>query len=251
MPLTENFDVALLITYLFWLFFFGVVFFIRREDRREGYPLESEGGRIYPSGPILMPKPKTFKRPDGSTYSVPNKDRDAKDVAARRTARWPGAPLEPTGDPMVDGIGPAAFCEREDEPERMREGEPLIVPMRVATDFSIARFSRDPRGLKVLGADKEQAGTVKDVWVDRADQIIRYLEVEISSERTVLLPMTMAKITGQPRLVRVQAIKAGHFASVPSIANPDQVTLMEEERICAYFTGGYMYADKSREEPFI
>ena len=37
-----NLDVAQIVLYAFWLFFFGLLFYLRREDRREGYPLESE-----------------------------------------------------------------------------------------------------------------------------------------------------------------------------------------------------------------
>ncbi|TXM99400.1 photosynthetic reaction center subunit H, partial [Methylobacterium sp. WL103] len=30
-----------MVLYAFFLFFFGLVFWLRREDRREGYPLEA------------------------------------------------------------------------------------------------------------------------------------------------------------------------------------------------------------------
>ena len=61
----------------------------------------------------------------------------------------------------------------------MEDGSAVIVPLRVATDYSIAEGDLDPRGLKVLGGDNEVAGTVKDVWVDRVDQLIRYIEIEL------------------------------------------------------------------------
>ena len=51
---------------------------------------------------------------------------------------WPGAPLEPTGDPMRDAVGPASYAQRADVPDLTVEGHDKIVPMRIATDFSIA-----------------------------------------------------------------------------------------------------------------
>lgn len=37
-------DVAQLAIWGFWVFFFGLVYYLRREDHREGYPLEDDGG---------------------------------------------------------------------------------------------------------------------------------------------------------------------------------------------------------------
>jgi photosynthetic reaction center H subunit len=42
-----------------------------------------------------------------------------------------------------------------------------------------------------------------------------------------------------------------NFADVPGIAKPDQITLLEEEKIMAYYGGGTLYADPSRNEPKI
>ena len=33
------------------------------------------------------------------------------------------------------------------------------------------------------------AGTVRDIWVDRSEVLIRYLEVEVKGGKRVLLPM--------------------------------------------------------------
>ena len=38
-------------------------------------------------------------------------------IKATPIGPWPGAPLEPDGDPMVDGVGPAAYAERLDIPD--------------------------------------------------------------------------------------------------------------------------------------
>jgi photosynthetic reaction center H subunit len=38
---------------------------------------------------------------------------------------------------------------------------------------------------------------------------------------------------------------------VPTTKHPDQVTLLEEEKIMAYYGGGTLYAHPSRKEPLI
>ncbi|MBV9775481.1 MAG: hypothetical protein JO143_00385 [Acetobacteraceae bacterium] len=38
--LTSYIDVAQMTLYGFWIFFFGLIIYLRREDKREGYPLE-------------------------------------------------------------------------------------------------------------------------------------------------------------------------------------------------------------------
>jgi photosynthetic reaction center H subunit len=132
------------------------------------------------------------------------------------------------------------------------EGHPKIVPLRAAADFSVAADDPDPRGRPVVAGDGNVAGTVSDVWVDRSEVLIRYLEVDVPAAggaRRVLLPMTFAKVRNDG--VHVKSIFARHFAHVPGLKNPDRVTLLEEERICAYYAGGTLYADPSRAEPWL
>ena len=47
----------------------------------------------------------------------------------------------------------------------------------------------------------------------------------------------------------IQSIYGKHFATVPTIASPTQVTLLEEEKICGYYGGGLLYADQARQDP--
>jgi photosynthetic reaction center H subunit len=169
---------------------------------------------------------------------------------------------------MRDAVGPAAYAEREEAPERLHTGEPMIVPLRVATDHYVEPRDPDPRGMEVLGADNRVAGFVSDLWVDRAEPQIRYLEVELPSvpapaaegegesatplpRARVLLPMGFARIDRWQRRVRVRSILAGQFAHVPTIKNPDQVTKREEDRITAYFASGNLYATPDRMEPLL
>ena len=155
---------------------------------------------------------------------------------------------------MLAGVGPGAYAQRPDVPDHTLEGLPKIVPLRVATDFTVAAKDPDPRGMDVIGADRRVAGKVRDIWVDRSEVLIRYLEVDVagsSGQRSVLLPMTMAKVSPWRRQVKVKALHARHFADVPGLQHADQVTLLEEEKICAYYAGGTLYADPLRMGPVI
>jgi photosynthetic reaction center H subunit len=51
--------------------------------------------------------------------------------------------------------------------------------------------------------------------------------------------------------VKVRAITAAQFADVPGTASPDQVTLLEEEKIVGYYGGGHLYATRDRQEPWL
>jgi photosynthetic reaction center H subunit len=46
-------------------------------------------------------------------------------------------------------------------------------------------------------------------------------------------------------------VYARHFADVPGLKNPNEVTKLEEEKISAYYGGGTLYADAKRSEPLI
>lgn len=58
MRFSNTFDFAQLMLYAFWIFFFGLVYYLRREDKREGYPLVSERGPV--TGFPATPGPKQF-----------------------------------------------------------------------------------------------------------------------------------------------------------------------------------------------
>ena len=246
-------DFAVISVFSFFAFFVTLILYLRREDRREGYPLEEDpSGLVRTAGGVLFTAlPKTFHLPSGGTLTVPNKNRDRRPIAARRTSVSPGSPSVPTGNPLADGVGPASYAERAKVPDLTAHGDLKIVPMRVASNFHIARGDPDPRGMLVLGADNAVAGSVSDIWVDRAEWTIRYLEVALNSGGTVLLPITGALIRQARRHVLVDAITAAQFDGVPRLGNPDQVTFYEEERIVAYYGGGYLYATPARAEPFL
>ncbi|MBX9796832.1 photosynthetic reaction center subunit H [Sphingomonas sp.] len=254
LQLTQHIDVALLVLDAFFLFFLGLIIYLRREDRREGYPLEdnvSGAPESYGSA-FLMAPPKSFKLPFGhGTVTTPTKDREPVAIAARRWDASPGSGLVPTGDPLVDGIGPAAYAQRAKRPDVDWEGHPRIVPISTAGDFTVERRDADPRGYAVVAADGRKAGVVTDLWIDKADRLIRYLEVEIDGGRRVLTPMFMASISRSRSQVTVTAVTAAQFANVPAIEGSGVITLYEEERVQAYYGGGFLYATPERAEPLI
>lgn len=253
--ITGYIDVAQIVLYAFWAFFAGLIIYLRREDKREGYPLESDrSDRITVQGFPAPPAPKVFLLRNGGTYVAPPGNVDSRAIRAAPIAAWPGAPMQPQGNPMLDGVGPASYVEREDVADLTAEGEAKVVPLRVAADFFVEPRDPDPRGMPVIAADRRIAGTVRDIWVDRSEPQIRYLEVEVaaaSGARRVLLPINFARISGRRGHVKVQSILAQQFADVPSVGNPDQVTLREEDRISAYFASGHLYAVPLRLGPVL
>jgi photosynthetic reaction center H subunit len=250
--LTTTIDVASVAIWTFWIFFAGLIFYLRREDKREGYPLESERSpHIKVQGFPAIPAPKTFILPHGQGTRQAPRERAPETVNASPTAPWLGAPLTPNGDPMLARVGPGACPMRDNEPDLTFEGEKKIVPLRVAKDFSIAEGDADPRGMEVLGADDQRAGTIADVWVDRSEPQIRYLEVATAGGKNVLVPMGFARIRKAARQVKVHAILASQFANVPVLSNPDSITLREEDQVSSYYGGGKLYATPDRTEPFL
>ncbi len=263
LQLTDHYDLALLTLYAFWIFFFLLVAWLNREGTREGFPAISEAtGKPVPNA--LLPTPKEFRLGNGVSTYAPHPEKVDEELKAEPAAPFPGAPLEPTGVPMLSGFGPSAWAERIDQPLRTYHGALKILPLRDLEDFSIVNADQDPRGLPVFGGDGEQAGTVSDVWVDQEEQLIRYLEVELppavegGATKRVLTPMTLAVVGGSLRRfgvwkpeVRVKSILAMHFKYVPETKKPNEVTLLEEDKIVAFYGGGTLYATPARREPLV
>lgn len=250
--ITGYIDVAQLALYGFWVFFIGLIIYLRREDKREGYPLQNDSGRVKVQGFPAVPAAKAFRLADGRTVLAPDPAKDEGPIAAVPLGHGPGDPLEPTGNPMLAGVGPGAYTPRGNHPERRIDGQPLIVPLRAAPGFGVASGDPDPRGMKAVGADGSSGGTVTELWVDTAEPLIRYLEVTLQNEpRTVLVPMTMARVDAFRQCVRVRSILGSQFAAIPPTASANEVTLAEEDRITAYFGAGTLYAQPSRAEPLL
>jgi len=251
--ITGYVDIAQLVLYAFWIFFAGLIFYLRREDKREGYPLEPDrAGRVKVEGWPAVPKPKTFHLHEGGTYLAPHAETDLRPIRAIPSGPGVGAPLIPTGNPMIDAVGPASYALRANHPDVTIDGEPMIVPVRATSGgYSVAGNDPDPRGMNVYGADRELAGTVRELWIDRAEPQIRYLELDTTGGRRVLLPINFAKINGTARRINVRSILASQFATVPTLASPDQITRREEDQIMAYYSSGNLYATAARAEPLL
>jgi len=248
--ITGYIDLAQILLYMFWIFFAGLIYYLIREGHREGYPMVTDGlSREVQGWPV--PSPKTFKTVHGDVV-VPDLNRGEPAYTAADTFASPGSPIEPTGNPLLAGVGAGAWSNRADVPDMMHAGGVKIIPLRVAQAYSVSKNDTDPRGLDVIAGDLKSAGKVVDVWLDQAEMMFRYLEVETptaSGPRRVLLPVPFARIGSTS--VQVLSIFASQFADVPALRNPDQVTLLEEELISAYYGAGTLYAEPSRSDPWM
>jgi photosynthetic reaction center H subunit len=164
------------------------------------------------------------------------------------------APLTPVGNPLLAGVGPGSWGMRDDEPDLTEDGIPKIVPLRVATGFSLHPECTDPRGYTVVGADGVVAGQVVDVWVDRNEMLARFFEVETpvtGGSVRVLVPGPLLTISDTKREIYVESILASQFADVPRTKHPDQISRIEEDHVSAYYSAGTLYATPERIGPII
>ena len=247
-----NFDLASAAIWLFWIFFALLVYYLQTENMREGYPLLDDDGNEAPNqGPFPLPKDKTFRLPDWrGELTVPSGARGCRDdLALERTGVSAGSPYVPTGDQMVDGVGPASWAPRRDVPELDAHGAPKMRPMSSLPDFHVSA-GHDPRGKAVVSGDGEVVGRVIDMWVDVPENMVRYLVIDLNPEGSGelrLAPINMVRIKSDRVVVR--SLYAANFAGIPAIKGKSQVTLLEEEKIMAWFAGGTLYADPKRAEP--
>lgn len=248
-----NVDLASVAIWMFWIFFAGLIYYLQTENQREGYPLVDEDGN-HAAAQGLFPVPskdKTFLLRDGrGKVSVPSgQNPDRTNLALARSSKSVGSPYVPTGDPMLDGVGPASWANRRDEPELDAHGHAKIKPMSTLPEFHISA-GRDPRGLAVVGGDGEVVGRIVDIWVDVPEQMVRYLTVDLNPEgsgKTRLIPMTMARI--KTNRVVVRSLHAHNFDGIPQTRSATEVTVLEEDKITGYYAGGTLYASPERSEP--
>ncbi len=248
--ITQGWDVASLIFTLFILFFIGLLVYLTLESKREGFPLESEryGKITNETGLIMMPKSKSFLTEAGQEYLAPLAKVPAPEVLNAVPAHhMAGAPLVPTGNPLLAGVGPGSYANRADIPDVGLHGEPRIVPLSQLPTFSVHKKDKNPMGMTVFGADHQAAGTVADIWVDHMESMIRYFEVELTSGGRVLIPLNFANV--KPNGVNVNAILSTQFKDVPKLKSNSQITLLEEEKVMAYYGAGTLYATPERQEP--
>lgn len=271
--ITQYIDVAQLALYLFWLFFVLLVLYLNKESRREGFPLRyHENDRGAPSTDHKVPDPKTYELLNGESMQLPSgKNDDHRELNATPLAPWPGAPLVPNGDAMIDGLGAAAWAERADHPDMTTEGDPRIVPLSTLPpeEFFVAKMSTDPHGMDVRACDDVVVGKITDIMLDRMEMLPRYYKVALDSGKTVLLPMMFMTIKrkaratstegsmldrmidGREKEVRVVSLNSAQFENVPLCNDDSVVTLLEEDKIQAYYGGAHVYGSPQRTESFI
>ena len=97
--ITGYVDVAQIVLYLFWAFFAGLIIYLVRENKREGYPLETDNGPI--DGWPPRPRPKTYLLEGGKSVDIPNDFVSPQKLQAEPIHGWLGAPIEPTGNPLL------------------------------------------------------------------------------------------------------------------------------------------------------
>ncbi|PPQ27838.1 photosynthetic reaction center subunit H [Rhodopila globiformis] len=253
--ITQQIDAAQLVLYTFWLFFAGLIIYLRMEDKREGYPLVTEIPGKFLEGFPPMPAPKTFiLTHNQGTVTVPRAVPRAEiEYKAEPCAAWPGAPHEPVGpNKMLSGAGPSGYALRFDTPEPTFDtGVPRMAPMRVATDHVFDEDGPNPIGYDLVGFDGIVAGKITDAWVDREESLVRYLEAKLTNDKSILVPMPLSRVKDSTGQVLLASLKGEQVLEAPTLANPDQVTLREEDRIAAYFASGHLYATQARQESIL
>jgi photosynthetic reaction center H subunit len=166
---------------------------------------------------------------------------EARELPMEATSKSFGSPFMPTGDAMDDGVGAASWAPRRDVPELDGKGHPKLRPMSHCEGF-IVSAGTNPVGMKVGGRDKKLVGHISELWVDEPEQLIRYLEIELTAELgggKRLVPMPLCKIN--PGYVAIRSLTSDRFAGIPTTKSDDKVTLLEEDKISGYVAGGNLY----------
>jgi photosynthetic reaction center H subunit len=68
--ITTNIDVAQLVLYAFWIFFAGLIYYLVRENHREGYPMDTTAAAPSPAGPCPA-SPRSSSWPTAAKSKCP------------------------------------------------------------------------------------------------------------------------------------------------------------------------------------
>ena len=250
--ITSHIDVAQVALYSFWVFFAGLIYYLRREDKREGYPLVSDRSdqiRSRDFRPRRRRKPSIAERLHGDRAARGAAHSPLQRDACRALAR------------RADASGRQSRCCPAPDPPRRRYGRIRRTAHSMTKHgwcrcgsrriiFSTRKVPTRSRW-KSLAPTASVGGVVSDLWIDRGEVVIRYLEVTLAAGAAVLVPMPLAQVDARRRRVVVRSVLGAQFAYAPMLANPDQVTLREEDQIAAYFASGNLYAEPRRVEPLL
>ncbi|PRY92041.1 photosynthetic reaction center H subunit [Hasllibacter halocynthiae] len=247
--LAFGFDPVLAMVVIFFFLFVVLVIWLRREDKREGYPADTAGAfssvRLLPNW-IGMPGRKVFHRPHGNPpVSTPRRE-PLRESGARPPRAARGRPFRPVLDGLKEGVGPASWQNREEKPDLDRKGRPKIIPLSSNAEYFVAEGDPDPRGWLVRGADFAVAGEVKDLWFNRAEFFLRYLDVELEEGGRRLVPLFFTITKPRRGEILVPHLPADRFRDAPTLASPDRITMREEDRVNAFFAGAAFYGKNPR-----
>ena len=251
--ITEGIDLPQVLFWLFFLGFLALVWYLRRADKLEGYPMTASplDDRQLLGFPAPPETPHTYRLNEGGTTQAPH-DYEPGKTHARPLHRFGGTPLVPIGNPLLAGIGPGAWVRRREGPMLTESGEPNLQPLRLLPGWSVVRGDADPCGMRVFDYRWQEIGVVRDIWADRSVKILRLLEVELLpglGRATALIPIFHTVIDEREREVRLFAMRASHFADLPMPASPDCITAQEEERLNAYCAASRFYRDAMLPPP--
>lgn len=240
-------DGAMLSVIGFVLFFAGLVWHLRKEDKREGYPLEVEGpdGRIHHvEGWPPVPEPKVFMRPHDPGFAQAPREHDPELEIPRHRWPAPGYPLDQGDDPLEEGLGAAAWTRlREEKPDLDVEGEPKLTSLNANSDYFVPEGDPDPRGWPILGADGKEVGTIRDLWFNRAEYFLRYFEFTVHGEDGGrLAPAFFVEVLPDKRIAQAITLTAKDLARTPTRSHEDVITMREEDRLNGWFAGGIVYS---------
>lgn len=250
--ITDYIDLPQVAFWVFFLFFVGLCYWLRMQDKREGYPTkQSPFSSVQSNGILPMPDPHTYLTIEDGPVVAPH-DQVQIQQNARPLYPFDGTPLSPVGNPLLAGIGPGAWVMRREGPALTEQGEEALQPLRVMHEWSLFKGETDPRGMVVFDRRYNRIGVVREIWIDRGARIMRMLEVDLDaglSAGPVLVPIYHTVIKERERTVRVTALLAHQFAEVPRPVAPNSITGREEERLNAYFAAGRFYAGSTLTEP--
>ena len=251
--ITAHIDLAQTAITLFFLFFLLLVFYLRRADKREGYPMRASPFDRTPliGFPAPPAEPMTYILNEGGTTLAPH-DYPQPTLSAKPFYPFAGTPLTPIGNPLLAAIGPGAWVNRRDEPMLMEKGTLVLQPLHLLPDWSLAPGDTDPRGMTVFDWRWREVGTVSEIWIDRSIEIMRLLEVKLQpglGRDRILVPIFHVHINERAREVRIESLRAHQVADVPMPAAADRITAREEDRLNAYYAAGRFYRDTTLTDP--
>ena len=199
--ITSYIDVAQLVLYAFWIFFAGLIYYLRARGQARGL-----------SAGIATARPRvdvTGLPADAAAQDLPARarrhghgaERQALAAAAEGQARRTAGPARrwsPTGNPMLDGVGPGAYADRADVPDLTFEGhaEDRAAARGAATSTCRAQGPRSARHARSSAPTARSAAPCATCGSTAPRALFRYLEVEPSpaATRRVLLPINFARI---------------------------------------------------------